>query len=374
MLLYVDKKGEVKERFSGIMHVGHTNYLTLLEAISQLLMKYSLTFSRVRGQGYDGASKMKGSINGLKILILNESSSAYYVHYFAHQLQLILVAVVKKNHDCSWLFETLTNLLNLVRKRQAEHVLKELGLSRPGDTRWHSHFITILNVLNFYPTILDVIDTIGVSSSEVDNVKAESLSSAMRRFDFIFIAQLMVNIFEVTNKLNLTLQRKEQQDILNVMRLVDVTNDSHMEKVSVFCSKYDIDNPSMDDLDVIPGRHIRGHRKYQLDTFKYDLQGDERFWNLKSLNELSMKLVETMEHLMHSKVYLLLKLVLVLPVATTTVERTFFAMIFIKNRLRNSMTDQWSNDFLVTLVEHDVFLNVTEEEIRINFVTPLKNN
>ncbi|KAK9671924.1 hypothetical protein RND81_12G064000 [Saponaria officinalis] len=279
------------------MHVGDSTSLTLKEAISQLLMKYSLTFSRFWGQGYDGVSNMQGSINGLKTLILNESSSAYHVHCFAHKLQLILVAVAKKNHDCSWLFETLKNFLNLVgsspkrkeifRERQAKHVLKELylgeiksgsglnqelGLSRPGDTRWHSHFKTILNVLTLYPTILDVIDTIGEFSSEVDNVKAESLSYAMRRFDFVFIAQLMVTIVGVTNELNLALQRKEQ-DIVNVMGLVDVTNgslqrmrdsgwDSHMEKVSAFCSKYDIiDIPSMSDLYVIPGRHRRGHRE-----------------------------------------------------------------------------------------------------------------
>ncbi|KAK9740246.1 hypothetical protein RND81_03G022100 [Saponaria officinalis] len=449
----VEELDEGRERFVGIMHVGDTTSLALKEAISQLLMKYSLTFSRVRGQGCDGASNMKGSINRLKTLILNESSSAYYVHCFAHQLQLILVAVTKKNHDCGWLFKTLTKLLNLVgispkrkeilRERQAEHVLKELdlreiksgsglnqelGLSRTGDTRWHSHFKTILNVLTLYPTILDVIDIIGESSCGVDNVKAESLSYAMRRFDFIFVAQLMVNIFGVTNELNLAIL----VDVTNgsLQRMRDNGWDSHMKKVNGFCSKYDIDIPSMDDLYVIPGRHRRVevflslidqilHEfenrfdevskellvcmtffspqdrfasfdtkkllrlakffpsefsekellffEYQLDTFKYDLQEGERFWNLKSLNELSMKLVETMKHLTHSKVYLLLKIVLVLPVATATVERIFSAMTFIKNRFHNSMADQWLNDYLITFMERDVFLNVTVDEIVSEF-------
>ncbi|KAK9671927.1 hypothetical protein RND81_12G064300, partial [Saponaria officinalis] len=385
-LRYVDKKGRgvLKERFFGIMHVGDTTSLTLKEAISQLLMKYSLTFSRVRGQGYDGASNMQGSINGLKTLILNESSSVYYVHCFAHQLQLILVA-------------TLTNLLNLVESLP-KHDFK---------------------CAYFDPTILDVNDTIEGFSSGVDNVKAESLSYAMRRFDFVFIAQLMVTIFGVTNKLNLTLQRKEQ-DIVNAMRLVDVTNgslqrmrdsgwDSRMEKVSAFCSKYDIDIPSMGDLYVILRRHGCGHREvtnlhhFRVEVFlslidqvlhefknrfdevskkllvcmasfnpqnkfaSFDIKkllrlakfypSDERFWNLKSLNELSMKLVETRKRLTHSKVYLLLKLVLVLPVATATLERTFSAMTFVKNRLRN-----------ITFVERDVFLNVTDEEIVMNLI------
>ncbi|CAA7044917.1 unnamed protein product [Microthlaspi erraticum] len=51
----------------------------------------------VRGQGYDGASNMSGEFNGLKALILKENGSAYYVHCFAHQLQLVVVAVAKKH-------------------------------------------------------------------------------------------------------------------------------------------------------------------------------------------------------------------------------------------------------------------------------------
>ena len=121
---------------------------------------------------------------------------------------------------------------------------QELSLSRPGDTRWHSHFKTILHLLIMYSSILDVIDRIGESFSGLDNVKAGSISDALRTFDFIFVAQLMVTIFGVTNELNMTLQEKEQ-DILNAMELVDVTRGSlqrirdngweaQMEKVSEF--------------------------------------------------------------------------------------------------------------------------------------------
>ena len=51
--------------------------------------------SRLRGQGYDGASNMRGELNGLKKLVLDVNPYAFYVHCFAHQLQLVVVAVVK---------------------------------------------------------------------------------------------------------------------------------------------------------------------------------------------------------------------------------------------------------------------------------------
>jgi len=46
----------------------------------------------MRGQGYDGAKNMRGAWNGLQALFLRDCPYAYYIHYFAHRLQLTLVA------------------------------------------------------------------------------------------------------------------------------------------------------------------------------------------------------------------------------------------------------------------------------------------
>ncbi|XP_021728021.1 zinc finger MYM-type protein 1-like [Chenopodium quinoa] len=97
VLRFVDRKsGAVMERFLGIVHVGDTTALSLKNAIISILMEHNLSPSMIRGQGYDGASNMKGEINGLKTLIMNDTPRAYYIHCFAHQLQLTLVAVAKK--------------------------------------------------------------------------------------------------------------------------------------------------------------------------------------------------------------------------------------------------------------------------------------
>lgn len=292
-LRYVDNKGMVKERLLGLVHVGDTTSLTLKVAIESLLMKHSLTLSRVRGQGYDGASNMRGAIGGLRTLILNESPCAYYIHCFAHQLQLTLVAIATKNDDCTWLFETLSSLLNmvgasckrkeLIREKQAQRVWEALecgeiksgsglnqesSLSRPCVTRWSSHFKTIVSVFSLYPTILEVLDIIGKASNSTERLKVESIAFALTRFDFVFDAQLMLTIFGITNQLNLALQKKEQ-DIVNAMSLVDVTKnqlqklrdegwESHLKKVTSFCTEYSIDVPKMDDKYVLPRRYRRG--------------------------------------------------------------------------------------------------------------------
>jgi len=67
------------------------------------------------------------------------------------------------------------------------------------------------------------------------------------------------------------------------------------------------------------------------------MHGDERFSYVKSIAELSVLLVATNKHILNSYVYKLLKLILLLPVATASVERAFSVMSFIKNKLRTNM-------------------------------------
>ena len=60
---------------------------------------------------------------------------------------------------------------------------------------------------------------------------------------------------------------------------------------------------------------------------------------------------------------MLLKLVLILPVATASVERVFSSMTYVKNKLRNKMGDQLLNDNLITIIEKDHFFEVSDDDV-----------
>jgi hypothetical protein len=91
VLRYVDKRGLILERLVGVVHVKETSTTCLKSALQNFFVDIGLSLKQVRGQCYDGASNMRGEFNGLKAKILEENSSAYYVHYFAQQLQLVFL-------------------------------------------------------------------------------------------------------------------------------------------------------------------------------------------------------------------------------------------------------------------------------------------
>jgi hypothetical protein len=107
----------------------------------------------------------------------------------------------------------------------------------------------------------------------------------------------------------------------------------------------------------------------QLDNYIDDIGQDDEFQGLENIVDLSVKLVETKRHKVHDMVYELLKLVLLLPVATASVERVFSAMVLVKTKLRNKMGDSLLDDYLVTFIERAIFFQVDEDDIINTFMS-----
>ncbi|XP_019254147.1 PREDICTED: zinc finger MYM-type protein 1-like [Nicotiana attenuata] len=269
---YVNKEGEVIERFVGIVHVSNTSAMSLKKAICSFLSDHSLSPTQIRKQGYDGASNMQGELNGVKTLILNESPSAYCIHCFAHQLQLALVVLAKKHSELEELFKS-------GEVHTGRGLNQERGLQRPGDTRWGSHYKTLDNLIVLFPSITNVLEfTARECPNYADRIVAGSLMGKIKEFDFAFMLHLMLKVLTMTNELICALQRMDQ-DIVNAMGLLALTKQrlqtmrksefgSLMEDVSSFCDKNYIMIPKMDAryfpgklkrraLDVTYSHHLR---------------------------------------------------------------------------------------------------------------------
>ena len=171
---------------------------------------------------------MQGEFNGLKSLIMMENEYAFYVHCFAHQLQLTLVAVAENHSKIFTFFETIAILSNVVRasckrrdilrEKQVENVIQgiclgeilterglnqETTLKRTGDTRWGSHYGTLISLLGLFLYVIDVLLVIkGDGTLAKQRAQADNLLVRTQCFEFVFTLHLIKTILKITNDLS----------------------------------------------------------------------------------------------------------------------------------------------------------------------------
>jgi hypothetical protein len=307
---FVDRDGFIREHFLDLIHVHDTYSATLKQELCYILSLHNLDVKNIHGQGYDGASNMRGERNGRQAKNLEECHYAYYVHCFARQLQLALVVASKEVTEVHNFFEHLAIVVNTVissSKRsddlnynqvaEMEHLIElddlETGsgsnqirtLQRPGDTRWSSHYYSICHLLKLYgPTYLvlkDIAIARGSGTTSSTREKAAGAVKSLMSFDFVFIMLVMKDPMGITNLLCKKLKQMSQ-DIVNAMDDVATTKkliqnlrdhgwSSLISAVTSFCSKHGIVAP---DMNVLYADFIRSRANEQLTIehhYKYDI-------------------------------------------------------------------------------------------------------
>ena len=194
------------------------------EYVSILILKWS--------------SNMQGDINGLKTLILKENKSAFYVHCFAHQLQLTFVAIAKNHINIAKFFYVVSNLVTNVGcsckrwdalwdaqfakikedlengvRRSGQGLNQKKNLKRPSDTHWGSYYGTILNLIWCSLLLLMYLRLLKKMASSTWKVEAWSIMRLILSLEFVFALHLMKNILGITNEFLIALQKKKKKKI-----------------------------------------------------------------------------------------------------------------------------------------------------------------
>ncbi|XP_031262352.1 uncharacterized protein LOC116120538 [Pistacia vera] len=293
ILLYVNKRGCVVECLFIIMHITDTTALSLKMGIETLFSKYNLSISILRGQGYDGASNIHRDL-------LNEKQAWK----------------VKKAIESGEL-------------STGQGLNQDTSLKRPGETRWGSHFGTLLSLINLFSFVIEVLEDFTENSD--NGVEANlQLSELNSRFN------------EGNTELLICMASLNPSDYFKAF---------DKGKLVRFAQFYPLEFSSTDLMTL----------ELKLDNYIDDMRSDSDFSELNDITSLAQKMVEKKKHLIYSLVYLLITLALTLPVAITSVERAFSAMKIVKTHLRNRMRDQFLNDSLIPYVEKDLFDSVDKE-------------
>ncbi|XP_042035085.1 uncharacterized protein LOC121781402 [Salvia splendens] len=422
---YVDKNGCLNERLLGIVHVSDTVATTLEKALDSFFNSNNKKHTSI-GSFFNSVTRLCNIVGSSckRKDVLRESQRAKVVEGIA------------------------SDEINTGRGLN-----QEKSLTRLGDTRWSSHYGTLINLMHLFSSINDVLEYVGENGYEdAHTTEALDVQEILNHFEFIFVLHLMRKLLGITHDLSQVLQKKDQ-DIVNAMNLVKVAKtrlqvmrekgwEVLLTEVTKFCRTNKIDVLDMEDECVVRGRgrrkiekiknlhHYRvelfcsvidmqaqelNHRfnevntdlllcmtcfysrdsfsafdsekllrlaKYypsefsevtlyelesQFDNFIFDVRTDKKFSKVSGIAGLAQNMVSTRKHENFPLVYLLIKLSLLLTVATASVERAFSAMKLVKTSLRNRMRDQPLNDCLVPYIEKDAFVNVTNEAIMQRF-------
>ncbi|XP_015953969.1 uncharacterized protein LOC107478340 [Arachis duranensis] len=331
ILRFVTLDSFVKERFFDLVHVTDTCATTLKKELISILSHYNLQVENIRGQGYDGASNMRGEWNGLQALFLKDSPQAYYVHCFAHRLQLALVAASREVLQIHEFFTQLNSIVTIVSASSKRHdqlqeaqaienanlvAQNELEtgkganqistLQRAGDTRWSSHFNSICSLVKMFTATNIVLNNIiEDGTTYAQRGEAYGVSKILLSFEFVFTLHLMKEIMGITNVLCQALQQ-QSQDILNAMHIVSTSKlllqqlrdggwCNFFANVKDFCEKHEIEVPNMSAQYVFgrgrsrqPSVTVEHH--YRIDVFLATIDSQIQEFNSR-FNEQTIELL-----------------------------------------------------------------------------------
>lgn len=88
ILRFVDKHGEIKERFLGFLIIENHDSAYLENIVLEYIRELTLNIKNCRGQSYDNAANMSGKYSGLQARIKIHANSATFIPCASHSLNL----------------------------------------------------------------------------------------------------------------------------------------------------------------------------------------------------------------------------------------------------------------------------------------------
>ncbi|XP_028083218.1 zinc finger MYM-type protein 1-like [Camellia sinensis] len=158
VIRYVDKKGQVIERFLGIEHVANTNALSLKQDMENLFPRLGLSISRLRGQGYDGASNMQAVAN-------NHNQIALLFTLVSNVVNAVGASCKRRDIVREKQPAKVTEALITGELSSGQGLNRETNVKHAGDTCWGSHYGSLVSLASMFSIVIDVLEMISEDGS-----------------------------------------------------------------------------------------------------------------------------------------------------------------------------------------------------------------
>lgn len=217
VLRYIDSSHKVQERFFEFIPITNTTSdsiaSALLERLNSLLPNDEK--QKLIAQAYDGASVMRGRKAGVQLKVREHFENAYYVHCYAHQLNLIMEQATSHITPVSIFFSDLSGISAFFsRSPKRTSILDQIvarRLPRASSTRWNFNSRIVNTVHENRDDLIECFEFIKTSGSfDMPSVReASGYVRMLKDGDFNFFLWLFHKIMPHVDILYQRLQKRD---------------------------------------------------------------------------------------------------------------------------------------------------------------------
>lgn len=211
-------KCSIEENFLGFVKLDDATATGIVSTTKVFLQSLGINFSKIRGQGYDGASVMSGIHAGVQTLIKSMVIAPVpFVHCGSHNLNLVIndaVNSVVENENffglLRELFTFFASSLNRWREIGFEAEKRSLTLKKLCTTRWSSRIDAVRAVRDRYPHIMRVLTRLSLTSTnKAEREDAKTLKNKINKLEFVIFIVMWERVLRAINNASRELQSQK---------------------------------------------------------------------------------------------------------------------------------------------------------------------
>lgn len=227
---YSNGKYVLEERFVDFINTKNKTGEAIAAEIKKKIIADGLKLENIRGQGYDNGRNMSGKYKGVQAIISNENSLARFFPCCAHSLNLLGVNAASADNYTTKFFRTIQSLYNFFSSStdrwEKISLLINVSLKKHSDTRWCSKLKAVKAVCDQYDDIIAVLNNMKNDPKFTDShLLAKSLYFQMYNYNFLLFLYLWNLILDKLNKVNIALQKKDQDIYRSSLLIQGLVND-----------------------------------------------------------------------------------------------------------------------------------------------------
>ncbi|KAK5644977.1 hypothetical protein RI129_006277 [Pyrocoelia pectoralis] len=258
----------LREEFLNFVAVGSTTGKNLANTILSELERLGVDCQYLIGQGYDGASAMKGCFNGVQAIIRESHPEALYVHCSSHSLNLALchscqiqpirntIGTIKSVGNFMKSSAKRTNCLkHSIRKNFPE--TKWQTLTAMCETRWVENHDGLIRFQEIFKAILDTLEDLSTDVDSETSSKANNFLKSIIASDFVISLCCLTMLFSYTLPLCKILQSPMcdlsaalQHVDLIIITIEDIRKNVDLKFTKIFKAAQDLLTPLKEDIKI----------------------------------------------------------------------------------------------------------------------------